>query len=177
MAAAPDGYSTWLQDQFGDLIDGLELSDLQRRYLRSRWLDQVAWMERKAGACQRRYYVVRLVTVIGAVVVPALVGLQGLKGDLSDVVTGLAIVISLVVAVAAAIEQFFQFGERWHHYRRTVEALKSEGWLFFELTGPYALGSHARAFDAFAARVEQIIASDVEAFVTRVTAERKANEP
>jgi hypothetical protein len=171
--AAADGYSKWLQEEFGGLIDELELSELQRRYLRSRWLDQVAWMERKASTCQRRYYQARLITVVGAVIVPALVGLQSLNGDLADVVTGLTIAISLVVAIAAALEQFFRFGERWHHYRRTVETLKSEGWLFFELTGPYAVGRHAEAFDQFAGRVEQILASDVDAFVTQVTAEQK----
>ena len=45
--------------------------------------------------------------------------------------------VSLVVALSAAVEGFFRFGDRWRHYRSLVEELKSEGWSFHELSGPY----------------------------------------
>ena len=34
-----------------------------------------------------------------------------------------------------AVEGFFHYGDRWRHYRRTVELLKSHGWQLFELAG------------------------------------------
>jgi hypothetical protein len=170
MATYPD----WLREEFGGLIDALDLGDMQKRFLRSRWLDQVVWLEGKAAQAQRRYYRLRVTTVVGAVIVPALVSLQALGDTAGDVTQVAAIVISLVVAICAAIEQFFHFGERWQHYRSTVERLKSEGWLYFERSGDYARdgATPAALFPSFAARVEELLQAEVGVFVTEVTAER-----
>lgn len=47
--------------------------------------------------------------------------------------------LSQIVAISAAIEEFFHYGERWRHYRRTVESMKTQGWQFSQLTGPYRI--------------------------------------
>lgn len=169
-------YPDMLRDELGGYVDGLALGEMQKRFLRGRWLDQVAWMEGKAAQAQQRYYRLRLATVIGAVMVPALVSLQTIDTDLGSVAQTLSVLVSLVVAVSAAIEQFFDFGGRWQHYRQTVEQLKTEGWSFLQLSGRYAdVATHALAYPAFADRVEHIIQSDVEVFVTElaVKAERE----
>ena len=86
--------------------------------------------------------------------------------------------MSLVVAVSAAIEGFFQFGQRWRNYRSTAERLKTEGWLFLQLAGPYATatGSHAEVYPTFANRVEELIQKDVDVYITEVTAEKKGSQ-
>ena len=58
---------------------------------------------------------------------PALVSLSPSDQTLEDVVRVATWVVSLVVAISAAVEQFFHFGDRWRNYRRTAERLKSEG--------------------------------------------------
>jgi len=81
--------------------------------------------------------------------------------------------LSLVVALTAAVEEFFHYGERWRHYRRTVEWLKSEGWEYFQLGGPYRrYKTHAEAYPAFAGRVEEIIQRDIDQYVTKVVQEQ-----
>ena len=62
---------------------------------------------------------------------------------------------------------------RWRHYRRTVEALKSEGWQFFQLSGPYANMTHVQAYPAFAARVEELSREEVETYMTQVAKDKK----
>jgi hypothetical protein len=42
------------------LLRQLELGTRQKRFLRSRWLDQLSWLEGKAKQCQQRYYRLRL---------------------------------------------------------------------------------------------------------------------
>ena len=171
-------YPDILRDELGGFIDGLALSDMQKRFMRGRWLDQVAWMEGKAAQAQGRYYRLRLATVIGAVMVPALVSLQTLDTDLGEIAQTLSVLVSLVVAVSAAIEQFFDFGGRWQHYRRTVEQLKTEGWSFLQLSGRYAdTPTHAEAYAGFADRVEHIIQSDVEVFVTELAVKDERDQP
>ncbi len=42
-----------LQAQLGKLIDALDLDDSQKRFLHQRWLDQVVWMDNRAGRAQK----------------------------------------------------------------------------------------------------------------------------
>jgi hypothetical protein len=172
--AEKNAYRDWLKQDLGSLIEALELSELQKRFLRSRWLDQVLWMEGKADTCQFRYYALRLIAIIGGVIIPALVGIKFSDGIASGLIYWLTLVISLLVAVSLAVEEFFHYGERWRHYRRTVETLKIEAWQFFQLSGPYqSPPSHPEAYPVFAARVEEILQRDVEVFITQVMREKK----
>lgn len=171
-------YPEWLEREFGSLIEDLELEPQQKRFLRSRWLDQVVWLERKATRTRNLYYGLRLTTIVGALLVPALVSLSLADDTLDAAVTAATWVVSLVVAVSAAVEQFFHFGDRWRSYRRTVERLKGEGWLFLQLSGRYAANgaTHESAYPAFAARTERLIDADLDAFLTEVTVERERTE-
>jgi hypothetical protein len=164
-------YLEWLKGDLGSIADGLELEPLRMRYMHSRYVDQVVWMEGKADQARRHYVRLRLITVVGAVIVPVLIGLNSDNGW----VEAGTVALSLVVAVSAAIEQFFHFGERWQHYRRNVERLKSEGWRYFELTDGYA-ASHDSAFPEFARRVEAILQEETDVFISEVTAERKQGQ-
>jgi hypothetical protein len=118
-------------------------------------------MEGKAKSTQTYYYLLRLITIIAGVLVPVLIGL--------DVPACITAPLAAVVAMSAAVEEFFHYGERWRHYRNTVELLKSEGWHFFQRIGQYRdFPSDAEACQAFATQVEQIIRLDVEKYITEV---------
>jgi hypothetical protein len=168
-----------LEQDLGRLVDSLDLSDRQEQFLRSRWLDQVLWMERAASSARRRYYALRLFTVLGAVVIPALLSLN-LTGNVDTAVDWATFAISLLVAASAAVDGFFHFGTRWRHYRATVERLKSEGWSFAELSGPYNRpnAAHLDMFPDFVSRVEQTLGQEVEDYVEGVAgeAERRPRE-
>lgn len=169
-------YTERLKKDFGDIIDKLELTDIQKHFLRSRWLDQVLWMEGRANSAQWYYYRLRLATIMGGILIPALVSLD-LSGITGSIFRYLSIIIGLIVAISAALEQFIGYGERWRHYRRTVETLKIEGWKFFQLSDNYQnYRNHSDAYPAFAKLVEDVIQRDVEVFITEVVKEKKEKE-
>jgi hypothetical protein len=185
--AKKDPYREFLEKDFGELFENLELKDRQKHYLRSRWLDQVLWMEGRAGRARDLYYRLRLTTIIGGVIIPALVSLSSVSAGIlnpgnpdanepasslyvRNAISWSAFVLSQVVAISAATEQFFNYGDRWRNYRRSVESLKTQGWQFFELSGPYlTYKTHEDAFNTFASQVEQIIQQDVEIYATQIT--------
>jgi uncharacterized protein DUF4231 len=173
--AKPPPYPDWLKREFGQLVDDLDLEPSRKRFLKSRWLDQVIWTERKANRARNRYYLLRLTTVVGALLVPALVSLNPADESLDNAVQIATWGVSLVVAASAAVEQFFHFGDRWRNYRRTAERLKAEGWLYLQLSGPYDHDrtTHEAAYSAFALRVEELIQSDVDAYLTEVAVEKE----
>ncbi len=58
-------YREYLKQDLDELIDRLDLDDLKKRFMRSRWLDQVLWMEGRADRTREWYYRLRLATIIG----------------------------------------------------------------------------------------------------------------
>ena len=136
-----------LKQDLGALIDAVELAELHKRFLRLRWLDQMLWAERRAGQARDWYYTLRILAIVGGVIVPALVSLNLQASIVGALVGWITFALSLAVAISLAVESFFRWGERWTHYRRMAEMLKSEGWMFFQLAGPYQEpGTHAGLF-------------------------------
>jgi len=170
--AAEQSYNDALKRDLIGLIDAIDLPELNKRFLRSRWLDQTLWAEARANSARNRHYGLRLVAIVGGVIVPALVSLN-VQTPVALVISWITFAISLAVAICLALESFFRWGERWTHYRRLSELLKSEGWLFFQLGGAYQVSAtHAQAHPEFAKRVEAIVASDVDIFITQVAREK-----
>jgi len=167
-------YREWLKQDYGKLIDALKLHDMQKHFMRSRWLDQVLWMESKCEKTQRWYYLLRLLAIIGGVIVPALVSLTVSGQSLATLLKVVTTVLSLLVAISVATEEFFHFGERWRHYRRTVELLKIDGWQFFQLSGRYQqFTTHSAAYPLFAGKMEETMQHEVDAYITEVVKEKK----
>ena len=157
------------------LIASLDLPELNKEFMRARWLELVVWMDGKAQDSVWWYRRLRLVTIIGGVIVPALVSLN-VGSDMQGLVQMLTFIVSLMVALSAAVEEFFRYGERWRHYRRMTESLKSEGWQFLQLSGSYANQSHVQAYPVFAARVEEMSREEVDTYITQVFKDKKAEE-
>jgi len=219
--------------KYAATINYLNVTDIQREFLKNRWFDQVDWMSDEAAKNRKYYELLRSIVIIGSAIVPALVTFGSLTSSSINpnlqtkslersggaLVVGLppgntsgaptlgttaiapsqvqsqpsisqlaspaavdlgfiqspsfaALILSQVVAICAAIDQFFKYGDRWRHYRRSVELLKSSGWQFFQLSGAYAAyatkGGHEAAFALFANQVEEIIRSDVEGYISQI---------
>jgi hypothetical protein len=150
------------------------------QYLRSRWWPQTQWLDRHASRAHWKYVTLRVVTILGGVLLPLAVGCGGAPPAAGEGVGRqhlFSLILGVAVAAAAAIEAFFRFGERWRHYRRVAERLRSEGWLFAELGGRYAAAQDGRAaFPLFVARVEEILQGDVDEFFSRVATDDRAGK-
>ncbi len=71
-------------------------------------------------------------------------------------------IVSVLVAVAAAIENVFHFGDNWRNYRQALEALKREPALFDAKVGAYA--DPQTAFATFVERCEGIMAQETGSY-------------
>ncbi|MBS0182559.1 MAG: DUF4231 domain-containing protein [Nitrospira sp.] len=161
-----------MRAEMDKLIASLDLPELNKEFMRARWLELVIWMDGKAQESVWWYRRLRLATIVGGVIVPALVSLN-VGDDVAPLVKTLTFIVSLAVALSAAVEEFFRHGDRWRHYRRMTESLKSEGWQFLQLSGSYANQTHIQAYPVFAARVEELSREEVESYITQVFKEKK----
>jgi hypothetical protein len=165
-----------LRSELEHIIKKLDLNPRQKEFLRLRWLDQVLWMEDRANNTKVLYYILRLTTIVGGVVIPALVSVSLPSGD---AITWVVFFLSLVVAISAAVEGFLRPGEQWRHYRTMVELLKNEGWLFFQHSGRYDdrhFPSRDNAYATFAHRVERWNRLEVGEYITEVVRDKGEDE-
>ncbi len=178
MASKKDPYKEWLKEDFGKMFEMLTLNDLQKHFLRSRWLDQVLWMEGKAANARNKHYLLKIVTIVGGVLLPALVTLNNSENPVvRQYVYWSTFGISLLVSTTSSLDSFFMYGDQWRNYRRSVESLKTQGWQYFQLSGPYvSYNTHSQAFNTFAAQVENIIQQDVEVYATQVAEAQKEKD-
>jgi Protein of unknown function (DUF4231) len=167
-------------DRLSALIDTLQLPDLQKQLLRERWLDQLGWTSRQAVRARRRYLWLRIPVVVGGVMIPGFVSMLLGGGDSISWLGNLPIwvirlvtfVLSLGVAILVAVEQVLNYGDRWRHYRRTAELLKTLGWQYLMLTGTFRrFSSHTAAFGPFTERVEDALNEDVEGYLGQIATE------
>ena len=168
--SSQDSNRTSSKQSLEKLIETLELSDLQKQFLRSRWLEQISWMGGRARDARNWYYRLRLTAIIGGIIVPILVGLNTSDNkNFASYVRWGTVGLGAVVAISSAVEEFFHYGDRWRHYRHTTESLKTQGWQFSQLSGLYSgYKSHQEAFPNFATQIEDILQRDVDVYVTEV---------
>jgi hypothetical protein len=167
-----------LKEELSAVIESkeLSLSNLQKHYLRSRWLEQAARVDAGHRRALRGFYALRMTTVVCAITLPVLVVLSagGLApGGWSTAARALTVLASLLVSACVAVEQLFDLGGRYRRSERVAGRLLAEGWRFLQLTGPYAAyGSHSDAFANFASQVEALSQPDVEVYNFDVIHER-----
>lgn len=162
------------------LLESLEITPLQKELLRNRWLNQMGWMSAQAKRARVRYLWLRVPVVVGGVAIPGLVTIllsnvdpiRWLLNAPLDLIRLLAFVTSLAVGVLAALEEVLKYGDRWRHYRRTAELLKTLGWQYLTLSGAFRRYSgHAAAYAAFSERVEDVLNEDVEGYLGTMAGE------
>lgn len=167
-----------LREELSSIVESKELalSNLQKSYLRSRWMEQLLLTSGKYKRAMRTYYALRLSTLIGCLLILLLVSLNvnASEGGWLSPVRGLTIFFSLLVSACVAIEHLFNLGESHRRYERVAERLKAEGWRFLQLSGPYqSYKSHSDAFAVFANQVEALSQMDVEVYNFDVVGERR----
>ena len=174
-------YYDHLRQELGELVEQLQLPDLYRQSLKQRWLDQVVWADKKAAECRRLHYRLRLATIVGGVILPALVGINFQIGEdnpaLKKWFPYLPFALSQVIAVSATIEEFCRFGDRWRDYRKMSEDLKAEGWQYLQSSGAYEHDpTHIAGYPVFASRVESIIKNDVQSYITQLVKQQETQQ-
>ncbi|MGI9105461.1 MAG: DUF4231 domain-containing protein [Pyrinomonadaceae bacterium] len=172
-------YRSWLSEDLGALIESkdLSLSNLQKGYIRSRWLQQVLRLEYELQRTLKKYQVLRLGTALGCLFILMLVSLGFEEQRLGAWASGVryaTILFTLFVSASVVVEQLFNYGQRWRETEQILERLQTEGWRFLQLSGHYRhYESHAEAFPAFVNQVEEMSQREVEVYSSHVLRERR----
>jgi hypothetical protein len=117
------------------------------------------------------YYRMRVVSLVSAIIVPALVGLN-FAGTGGVVVRWLTFAFSLVAAIATGILTLYRTGDRWLMYRRVMDSLMASGctlvesfstdsqrqqaaWAAFNSANDRAIATYNKTYEAAVIHVAQ----------------------
>ncbi len=115
-------------------------------YVSERLDGQQKWYSKKSGINKDYHYRIKIVTIILAVLIPLLSGL-----DSSALIVG---GLGALVAILTTISGVMKFEKKWINYRTASERLKREKLLWQTKTAPY---DKDNAFTLLVTRVETII--------------------
>jgi hypothetical protein len=150
------------------------LDEVHKQFLKNRWLHHVMLSSKRAQDSYRKYHILRSIVVIGGVLIPTLVSLN--INESSSVIRWITVGLGLLVAISAALEGIFRFGDVWREEQRAAELLLSEGWRFFQLSGQYSTKrNHQTAYSYFAAQVESLILREVESYLATAKEQKSTN--
>ena len=137
------------------------------------YIHRLTKFERFSSKNLRIYRRLRVPALIAAAIVPAVIA-----ADLGPRSRLVAVVLSVFVAAATALEEFLSAGRRWRHYRGVVEPLKAEGWMYVALAGRYAkYANHEAAFADFAERVGTALVQETEDYITHALTQTATTQP
>jgi hypothetical protein len=141
-------------------VEQLDLDNTAKPFLENVWLRYIAWWDERARQARRRYHLWRGIVLIGGAATPSLISFS-IGGQNVESLQWAAWGTGLLVAVAAALESLFGWGDIWREKRAAGELLKLEGWRFFQLTDRYRGMTHAEAFPDFVEAVDRLIEHEI----------------
>jgi hypothetical protein len=120
--------------------------------------DQIKWYSTRSRLNQRRFKLLKAVTIISAALIPVFTTSVVIHGS------QIAAALGVLIVVVEGLQQMNQYQANWTSYRITGEALKHEKYLYFAKAGPYT--GAATPGTLLAERVESLVSLEESKWIT-----------
>ena len=151
-----------------EVILCMDLDEVQKQWLLSRWVPTLRRHSIKAAWSLRFYRSIGLIKTLCSVLVPVLLSMMQQGNDL-ELWGNIAIIISIINTVAVALEDFFDFGVRSASRRTAANHMEKAFWEFHALAGQYRFfTNHCAAFRRFVEDAETITNKAEEIYVKTI---------
>lgn len=173
--------------QILEVINGIDLREPQKVYLRSRWMKQVMWWEKRARDDKGWYFGLSLIALISSAITTAISGIN-LAGNVTNIkfplpvysfnpfpsvdvnsfsipISALVLFFSLIVTISTGWERLYKHNEVYLRKRQHAELLKIEFWRFLQQIDRCRCENRDEAFSVFVDRVEDLIDKEIGGYV------------
>ena len=161
-------FNTWIEEfSRENSVSPATSAWFERRFLDE--LDRRRGLER---AWRKVFWLTRYVILSGSLVLPVLIT----AGKSITWLNLAAIVISIIVALATAMEALLRSGRKWRLYRQGADGISSEGAAFFQALGVYTQSDTLKRLQVFKENIEANIKDLHESYVSdiEITASQNA---
>ena len=149
------------------------LDERSKDILRERYVNMVDKLEISAKRASFWFLTLSSITTVGSIIVPALISIQDKTFEIDSDETEkeqhenniywTSWGISLTVTISNALVRLFNFDKTAITRKLRMNHLKSEGWLFLELSGDYSqFDNNQDAFQTFCNNIERIKTEQIE---------------
>ena len=153
--------------------DNPSLNQMSKSILKDRYVRLVNGLEVSAKRSNFWFLTLSVVTTVGSIIVPALISIQDKPFLVNSTSNELeqhnnniywaSWGISLTVTISNGLVRLFSFDQTAITRKLRMNHLKSEGWLFLELSGDYSrFTTHQDAFQTFCNNVEKIKTEQIQ---------------
>lgn len=150
------------------MIENEELQEGDKLLLKTIWLKYLKYLDQLAIKDSIFFHSLQLIVIIAGVLIPV-IEQSKLNYELGMSSITIISILGLTVAIATALNRHFKFEERWKHYRKSAEIIRSEGEDFFARTGNYKnADSSSEAFKDFVELITNVKRQETNTFITRV---------
>lgn len=176
-------YTSWCccttykdRSKFQNILQHLELSDVQKQIIQSRYLTILENLQKRARNHSIVFFMGHFIITVGSLLVPALLSIQNSDkeftfsgSDFNIQIYWTTFIISLLVTMWNGILTLFKIDKKYYFIHTTLERLRSEGWQYFGLTGRYSghltgnnKPTHENQFVFFSHYIEKIKMKQIE---------------
>ena len=168
-----------------DIVDKLEISDLDKLILKNRFIKIVTQMDISTKYTARLYNILGLFITVGSIIVPALLSVQDkpfASHDINDYekdvqshrIFWTTFAIALLVSISNGIIKLFSVDQTYIIRHLRYNDMRREGWLFFQLAGPYKkYKRHSQAIKPFIFNIEKIKTNQLKEEYTPENSDQK----
>ena len=176
----PSSVSNWLccnvyhdRDELEMIIQGLELSNIQKQIILSRYVHIMDHLQKRVRTYNRVFYLGHTIITVGSLFVPALLSIQNsstlTSPNSSANIYWATFIISLLVTTFNGILTLFKIDKKYYFLNTTLERMRTEGWQYLGLTGRYSglliqpqEPTHQNQFVYFTHQIEKIKMKQIE---------------
>jgi hypothetical protein len=153
-------FDTWIEEFSRDN----SVNPATSAWFKHRFLDE---LDRRRGlerTWRKVFWFTRYIILSGSLVLPVLITV----GKSIAWVNFVAIIVSIIVALATAMEALLRSGRKWRLYRQGADQISSEGAAFFQILGVYTQPDPHERLQAFKERIEANIKDLHESYVADI---------
>jgi Protein of unknown function (DUF4231) len=141
-----------------------KVSTATSEWFEHRFLDELDRRRSLEGIWRRVFWSTRYLILSGSLILPVLI-------TASKSVTWLnllGIVVSIIVALATAMEALLRSGRKWRLYRQGADMFSTEGAAFFQMIGLYTQADPVKRLNTFKERIEANIQDVHESYAADI---------
>ena len=153
---------------FQQILQHLELSQVQKQIIQSRYIAVVEHVRKRVRMFARMFYTGHTTITVGSLFVPALLSIQNSNyttapNAFSSQIYWATFIMSLLVTICNGMLALFKIDKKYYFLNTTLERLRTEGWQYMGLTGRYSghlldgiAPTHQNQFVFFTHQIEKI---------------------
>lgn len=137
------------------IVNDLDLNTFQTKIIFKRYIREVSIYEKRANEFGITYNIFRTIVTVGSILLPAFLSIQN-NEDYNYEIYWTTWGISIVITLCNGCIQLYSLDKNYITFSYVVEKLKTEGWKYFQCSGPYKNKTHKENFVLFCETVEKL---------------------